>query len=71
MSVDQAECDIRCEWGQQGVESLAPSSEVVIIVDILSFSTCVDIAVGRGARVFPYEGSPPVRLLQQGQGRPV
>ena len=59
MNVDQAEFDIRCEWGQQGVDRLAPSSDVVIIVDILSFSTCVDIAVGRGARVFPYRWHDP------------
>lgn len=50
---DQAEYEIRCEWGPVGVEQLAPISDVVIIVDVLSFTTCVDIAVGRGATVFP------------------
>jgi 2-phosphosulfolactate phosphatase len=51
---DQAEFDIRCEWGLQGVEALAPISDVLVIVDILSFSTAIDIATGRGAKVFPY-----------------
>ncbi len=50
---DQAEYEIRCEWGPVGVEQLAPISDVVIVVDVLSFTTCVDIAVGRGATVFP------------------
>ena len=45
---------IRLEWGLKGVEKLAPISDVVIIVDVLSFTTSVDIAVSRGATVFPY-----------------
>lgn len=54
MTFDQQEFDIRCEWGAQGVSMLAPISDVIIIVDVLSFSTCVDIAVSRGAMVYPY-----------------
>lgn len=54
MHWDQAEYDLRCEWGLAGVETLAPISDAVIIVDVLVFSTAVDIAVARGASVLPY-----------------
>lgn len=54
MIFNQQEFDIRLEWGIQGVRELAPVSDVIIIVDILSFSTSVDIAVGNGARIYPY-----------------
>ncbi|MEZ4824992.1 MAG: 2-phosphosulfolactate phosphatase [Bacteroidia bacterium] len=54
MTLDQQEFDIRLEWGLKGVEELAPVSDVVVIVDILSFSTCVDIATSRGAIIYPY-----------------
>lgn len=50
----QANFDIRCEWGKEGIEKLSTISDVAIVVDVLSFSTCVDIAVSNGALVFPY-----------------
>ena len=52
---DQSEFDIRCEWGLKAVEVLAPISDAIVIVDVLSFSTGIDIATARGAFVFPYE----------------
>jgi len=54
MIYDQSEFDLRCEWGAQGVFQLASISDVVIIVDVLSFSTCVEIATNNGAIIFPY-----------------
>lgn len=54
MTYDQTEFEIRCEWGEQGIRQLAPISQAVVIVDVLSFSTCVDIATSQGATVFPY-----------------
>src|SRR5258708_6205920 len=50
---DQSPFDIRCEWGMPGIENLAPA-DVIIIVDVLSFCTSIDIALSRGAAVLPY-----------------
>lgn len=54
MTFDQAEFELRCEWGLAGVTQLAPISDVVVIVDVLSFSTSVDIITSRGAIAYPY-----------------
>ena len=54
MTFTQAEFDIRLEWGMQGVTQLAPISDVIIVVDVLSFSTSVEIATSRDVLVYPY-----------------
>jgi 2-phosphosulfolactate phosphatase len=51
---DQAAYDVRCEWGLAGVERLSDAASAVVVVDVLSFTTSVDIAVSRGATVYPY-----------------
>ena len=43
----------RCEWGPVAAEALAPA-DVTIVVDVLSFTTCVDVATSRGASVLPF-----------------
>ena len=56
MTFTQAEFTIRCEWGMQGVAALAPISDVVVIIDLFSFTTCVEIATAQGATIYPYRG---------------
>jgi hypothetical protein len=45
---------ILCEWGMAGVETLHAHVAVLVIVDVLSFSTAVDVAASRGAIVYPF-----------------
>ena len=45
---------INCEWGIDGINKYSSISDITIIVDILSFSTCVDIALSQKAIVYPY-----------------
>ncbi|HYQ66737.1 2-phosphosulfolactate phosphatase [Actinophytocola sp.] len=45
--------DLRVEWGLDGVRALGPHCAVLVIVDVLVFTTTVDIVVGQGARVLP------------------
>jgi len=54
MTCDQSGFDVRCEWGVRGMRALAAQCDVAIVVDVLSFTTCVDIAIARGAEVYPY-----------------
>jgi 2-phosphosulfolactate phosphatase len=44
---------LRLEWGRRGVREAAERGDVVVIVDVLRFSSCVASAVSRGASVYP------------------
>lgn len=68
VTFDHAEYDLKCEWGACGLAQLAKISDVLIVVDVLSFSTAVDIAVTNGATVFPY-GDPDASLEDYARAR--
>lgn len=49
--------DVRFAWGLDGLRVLR-EARTVVIIDVLSFSTAVDVAVSRGAMVLPFGGRP-------------
>ena len=50
----QAGASVRLEWGAQAIAHLAGEVDCVVVVDVMSFSTCVDVATARGVQVYPY-----------------
>ena len=57
-SSDQHGAEVRFDWGERGLEALlAGGVRTVVVVDVLRFSTAVDVACGRGAAVTPYGGN--------------
>jgi 2-phosphosulfolactate phosphatase len=44
----------RFDWGPAGAAELARVCAVLVVVDVLSFTTAVDVAVGRGMRIHPF-----------------
>lgn len=52
---DQSAFQARFEWGPQGAKELARNSRVIVVVDVLRFTTALDAAVSRGAAVYPYQ----------------
>lgn len=44
------------DWGPPGARALAPRAGAVVVVDVLSFTTAVDVAVAAGAQVVPAPG---------------
>lgn len=43
----------RLEWGRRGARAAAERGDILVVVDVLSFSTTVATAVARGARIYP------------------
>ena len=44
----------RFDWGLDGLHALAPDCDVIVVVDVLRFTTAVSAAIDAGATVFPY-----------------
>lgn len=54
---------VALEWGPVGARTLAERSDVIVVVDVLSFTTALTVAVERGARVWPHTGGEAARQL--------
>lgn len=45
---------VRFDWAADGGRTVAPGADLAVVVDVLSFGTCVSVALDRGAEVFPF-----------------
>ena len=45
---------VRLEWGPTGAAAIAAGADVAVVVDVLSFTTTLTVAVERGMVVHPY-----------------
>lgn len=46
--------DVRFEWGCDGAQAVVPDTDIAVVVDLLSFTTTLSVAVDAGITVFPY-----------------
>ena len=44
----------RFDWGLDGLDALAPHCDVIVVVDVLRFTTAVSAAIEAGATVLPF-----------------
>lgn len=49
---------IRFDWGREGAAAVADGCEVAVVVDVLSFTTTLTVALDAGAAVYPYPWDP-------------
>ena len=45
---------IRMDWGRDGAAAISPEATVAVVVDVLSFTTTVTVALDAGIAVLPY-----------------
>jgi 2-phosphosulfolactate phosphatase len=56
---DQRGAGVRFEWGLAGARAITPPGGVVVVVDVLSFTTSTTVAVGKGTAVYPHRWPDP------------
>jgi 2-phosphosulfolactate phosphatase len=54
---------VALEWGPVGARTLAERSDVIVVVDVLTFCTAVTVAVERGTKVWPHSGGEQAQVL--------
>jgi 2-phosphosulfolactate phosphatase len=52
--INRAWYSLRFDWALQGADAIALDSDVAVVIDVLSFTTTLTVALDRGATVLPY-----------------
>lgn len=52
----QGRYEVRFDWGRDGAATVAPGVGAIVLVDAISFTTTVEIAVSHGLEVMPFSG---------------
>jgi 2-phosphosulfolactate phosphatase len=51
----QSRYRVRFEWGLAGARAVTPGASIAVVVDLLSFTTALSVAIDAGMEVFPYQ----------------
>jgi 2-phosphosulfolactate phosphatase len=51
---DSSGYDVHCEWGEAGATHLSVLCTIIVIVDVLSFCTTVEVGTSRRAAIIPF-----------------
>ena len=57
--LSQSTAEVRFEWGPTGAATLGAEKRCLVVIDVLSFTTAVTVAPGRGTPVLPCRPSDP------------
>lgn len=52
----QQSYEVRFDWGRDGLRGIAPGAGVIVVIDAISFTTTVEMAVALGLQVQPFAG---------------
>ncbi|MCX7523159.1 2-phosphosulfolactate phosphatase [Microbacterium sp. STN6] len=50
----QTKYEVRFDWGREGLASISPGAGVIVVIDTISFTTTVGLAVEHGLQVVPF-----------------
>jgi 2-phosphosulfolactate phosphatase len=50
----QRDATVRMDWGLPGAEAIGADAAIAVVVDVLSFTTTLTVAVDAGAEVYPF-----------------
>ena len=53
-AADRGQFTVRFGWGEMGAAALVPGSDVVVVVDVITFTTAVTVAVERDCAIYPH-----------------